>query len=144
MFFIAYAFKGQVHVFAGQVKIVSPSSCRTSAILKYFCPLEMSNFWCEPSSTLIHYMSLNATKPVFGVSDKARLKPACSATENSYKLEISPVASLDMILFKKRIIKALISLRKCAARLVCDFVVCKPRRQVFSQRGQYICELRKL
>ena len=31
--------KGQVPVFAGQVKIVSHSSCRTSAILKYFCPL---------------------------------------------------------------------------------------------------------
>ena len=41
MFFIAYAFKGQVHVFAGRVKIVSHSSCRTSAILKYFCPLRM-------------------------------------------------------------------------------------------------------
>ena len=39
MFFIAYAFKGQVHVFAGRVKIVSHSSCRTSAILKYFCLL---------------------------------------------------------------------------------------------------------
>ena len=26
-------------VFAGRVKIVSHSSCRTSAILKYFCPL---------------------------------------------------------------------------------------------------------
>ena len=39
MFFIAYAFKGQVHVFVGQAKIVSHSSCRTSAILKYFCPL---------------------------------------------------------------------------------------------------------
>ena len=39
MFFIAYAFKGQVHVFAGLVKLVSDSSCRTSAILKYFCPL---------------------------------------------------------------------------------------------------------
>ena len=39
MVFIAYNFKGQVHVFAGQVKIVSHSSCRTSAILKYFCPL---------------------------------------------------------------------------------------------------------
>ena len=39
MFFIAYTFKGQVHVFAGQVKIVCHSSCRTSAILKYFCPL---------------------------------------------------------------------------------------------------------
>ena len=39
MFFIAYAFKGQVHVFAGRVKTVIHSSCRTSAILKYFCPL---------------------------------------------------------------------------------------------------------
>ena len=36
MFCIAYAFKGQVHVFAGRVKTVSHSSCRTSAILKYF------------------------------------------------------------------------------------------------------------
>ena len=42
MFFIAYAFKGQVYVFAGQVKILSRSSCRTSAILKYFCPLNIS------------------------------------------------------------------------------------------------------
>ena len=40
MFFIVYAFKGQVHVFAGQVKIVSHLSCRTSAILKYFCLLQ--------------------------------------------------------------------------------------------------------
>ena len=39
MFFITYTFKGQVHVFAGQMKIVSHSSCRTSAILKYFCRL---------------------------------------------------------------------------------------------------------
>ena len=39
MFFIAYFFKGQVHVFAGGVKIVSHSYCRTSAILIYFCPL---------------------------------------------------------------------------------------------------------
>ena len=49
MFFIAYAFKGQVHVFEGRVKIVSHSPCRTSAILKYFCPLradifQMANF----------------------------------------------------------------------------------------------------
>ena len=39
MFCIVYAFKGQVHVFVGRVKAVSHSSCRTSAILKYFCPL---------------------------------------------------------------------------------------------------------
>ena len=38
VFFIAYTFKGRVHVFAGQVKIVGHSCCRTSAILKYFVP----------------------------------------------------------------------------------------------------------
>ena len=32
-------FKRTVNVFAGRVRIVSHSSCRTSAILKYFCPL---------------------------------------------------------------------------------------------------------
>ena len=46
MFFTAYAFEGHVHVFAaaGGVKIVSHSSCRMSAIFKYFCPLEMYIF----------------------------------------------------------------------------------------------------
>ena len=38
MFFIAYAFKGQVHVFAGRVKIVSHSCCRTSTILIFLFP----------------------------------------------------------------------------------------------------------
>ena len=42
MFFFAYAFKGQVHVFAGRVKIVCHPSCRASAILKYFCPLPIA------------------------------------------------------------------------------------------------------
>ena len=41
MFFIAYTFKGQVHVFAGRVNIVSDLSCRTSVILNFFCPLPM-------------------------------------------------------------------------------------------------------
>ena len=44
--FIAYTFKGQVHVFAGQVKIESHSSCRISAILKYFCPLQGVPIYC--------------------------------------------------------------------------------------------------
>ena len=39
MFFIAFTFKGHEHVFALQVKVVSHSSCRTSPIFKYFCPL---------------------------------------------------------------------------------------------------------
>ena len=41
MFFIACAFKGHVHAFAGRVKVVSHSSCRASAIFKYFCPLNL-------------------------------------------------------------------------------------------------------
>ena len=43
MFFIAYTLKGQVHVFAGRVKVLSHSSCRTSAILKYFYPLDVQD-----------------------------------------------------------------------------------------------------
>ena len=39
MFFIAYTFKGQVHVlFAGQVKIVSHSSCRLVQYWNIFVP----------------------------------------------------------------------------------------------------------
>ena len=40
-------------------------------------------------------MGCDARKPVFGVSDKVRFKPACIATETSAKIEISLVASLD-------------------------------------------------
>ena len=32
-------YRTSIHVFAGRVKIVSHWSCRTSAILNYFCPL---------------------------------------------------------------------------------------------------------
>ena len=44
-------------------------------------------------------MGRDARKPVFGVSDIARLKPACSATETSWKIEISLVSSLYIILY---------------------------------------------
>ena len=44
-----------------------------------------------------------------------------------------------MILSKKRITKALISLR----RLVCTFIVHKPRRQVFLRPGPYVCSFSK-
>ena len=59
-------------------------------------------------------MGLAAIKPVFGVSDKTRLKPVSSATEASLKIEISLVASLAMILSKTQITKALIRLHRCA------------------------------
>ena len=44
MFFIAYAFKGQVPVFAGQVKIV---------ILEYFCPLVGTHFFFFGKNTIL-------------------------------------------------------------------------------------------
>ena len=59
-------------------------------------------------------MGRNATKPVFRVSDKARLKSISSATETSWTSEILLVASLDTTLSNKRITKALIRLRICA------------------------------
>ena len=55
-------------------------------------------------------MGLDATKPVFGVSDKVRLKPVSSATEANWNIEILHEASLDIIIYNKRITKALISL----------------------------------
>ena len=57
-----------------------------------------------------NHMGLIARKPVLGVSVKASFKPVSSATETSEKIEILPVARLNMVLFKKRITKALIRL----------------------------------
>ena len=56
-------------------------------------------------------MGLVTRKPVFRVSDKASFKPVSSVTETSWKIEISPVASLDMLLSNTQITKALIRLR---------------------------------
>ena len=56
-------------------------------------------------------MGLVTTKPVFGVPYKASFKSVSSATETSYKIEISPAASIHMIFSKKQITKALIRLR---------------------------------
>ena len=79
-------------------------------------------------------MGLDATKPVFRVSDKASFKTVSSATETSSKTEISPVASLHMILSKKRVIKALIRLRGCAGWSA-PVLFANPPRQVVSRRG---------
>ena len=84
----------------------------------------------------MHKMGLVATKPVFRVSDKVRFKPACSATETSWKIEISLVASLNMILSNKQITKALIRLRQCAGWSA-PLLFANTRRQVFSHRGPY-------
>ena len=70
-------------------------------------------------------------KPVSGVSDKPKLKQVSSATETSQKIEISLVASLDMIVSKRPITKALISLNGCAGWSA-TLLFANPQRQVFS------------
>ena len=75
-------------------------------------------------------MGLVARKPVFRVSDKARLKPASSATGT----EVLLVASLDMIDSNKRITKALITLRVWAGWSE-PLLFANLRRQVFSRLG---------
>ena len=59
-------------------------------------------------------LNLVTRKPVFGFSDQVRLKPVCSATETSYRLEILDIATGCIILSKQRTTKALISMRGCA------------------------------
>ena len=70
-----------------------------------------------------------------GCFDKECFKPVSSAKETSLKIEISPAASLHMILFKKQK-KALIRLRGFAGWSV-PVLFTNPRRQGFSRRGPY-------
>ena len=75
------------------------------------------NFWqCEYDTKIWYtgtYLGHVARKPVFGVSHEV-IKPACLATETSWKIAISLMSSLDMILSNMHIKKALIRLRGCA------------------------------
>ena len=82
-------------------------------------------------------MGLITRKPVFGISDKVRFKSACSAAETNTIIEISLVASLDVILSKKRKTKALIRLRRWAGWSA-PVLFATLRRQVFSRRGPNI------
>ena len=65
-------------------------------------------------------MGLDARKPDLGVCNKVIFKQAYSATETSLKIEISLVASLDIITSNKRITKALIRSAQAGLRLCCS------------------------
>ena len=91
------------------------------------------------------YMSHDTTKHVFGVSDQARHKPACTDTEASLSLEISAIESRDILLSKQQTtkaqislhIQALIRLRGCAgwsAPLLFAYHI----RHIFSWPGSYV------
>ena len=75
-------------------------------------------------------------KSVFGVSDKVRFKPACLATETSWKNESLLLESLYITLYNKRITNALIRLRG-GAGWSAPLLFANHRRQVFSRRGPY-------
>ena len=68
------------------------------------------------SILMMYHMSHVTRKPVFGIFDQVRIKPACSATETSKRLEISVIETRD-ILSGQRLTKMLIRLHGCAGDL---------------------------
>ena len=88
-------------------------------------------------------MGLNETKPVFGVSDKASFKPVSSATETSKKIEISPLASLYMILSEKTNNKGA-DKTAWIGRLVYTCVVHKPPKTGFLVSRPKLFQIRPL
>ena len=60
---------------------------------------------------VICHMSLVKRKPVFGVCNKDRLKPACATTDTSWTLEISDIETRGIILSRQRTRKVLIRLQ---------------------------------
>ena len=90
--------------------------------------------WCHTPYWM--HMSLVMRKPAFGVCDQVTLKPACSVTEASIRLEIFVTVTRDITLFRQRTTKALIRLRGCAGwsvPLLFAYVI----RHVFSRLGSY-------
>ena len=89
-------------------------------------------------------MGLVVRKTVFGGGggggcfDKECFKPVSSAKETSLKIEISPAASLHMILSKKQTKGAdqTAQMRRCAGWSA-PMLFTNPRRQGFSRRGPY-------
>ena len=96
----------------------------------------MGLHWSQQTLGIVVSAIFDARKPVFGVSNKVRLKPVCSATETCLKNEISLVASLAMILSNKRITKSLIRLRGCAG-WTAPLLFENHRRQFFSRRDPF-------
>ena len=95
-----------------------PDKCSTIRISRSRKPVTMD------------YLSIVTRKPVFGVCNQVKLKPACAATEASrglkfqmWKLEVlyylgSEKLGADQIVWMRR--------------LICTFVVCIWHQQVFS------------
>ena len=86
----------------------------------------------------LNHFSHVTRKPVFGVCDQLRLKPACSADETSWGLEIPAVTSRG-ILSRQRTTRVLISLRGCAGWSAPLLFI--SHKQVFSWCGSYVTNI---
>ena len=75
-------------------------------------------------------MGLVARNPVFGVSNKAILKPVSSAIETSWKIEIFACSKIISGTFQKANNKSADQTARMR-RLVCAFVVRKPPKTGF-------------
>ena len=80
--------------------------------------------FCDNRKKSCKYLSRVTRKPVFGVCNQVRLKPACAVTPTTYSLQISAIASTGIILSRQRTTKVLIRLRGCSGwSAQCAFVV---------------------
>ena len=59
-------------------------------------PVSQCSLWANKKSRF--YFSRVASRPVLGVSDRARHKPGCITTEDGQRLEISDLGSGEIVL----------------------------------------------
>ena len=84
---------------------------------------------------MYRHMSFVARKPVFGICDKVRLKPACSATETwSWNSGYNKYGYYTIQAANNKGADQTARMR----RLICTFVVRIWQKQVFSWRGSYL------
>ena len=100
------------------MRVCRMSLRRTKTAIISWCGSFVSSYtlcrpWCLYSFS-VWYLSLVTRKPVFGVCDQVKLKPAYSASETRWRLEISDIKTRGIILSKQRVTKALNSLCGCA------------------------------
>ena len=100
--------------------------------IQSYCPLLAHSVWLQPLSlqplslglfdticfySKIHWIIWASSRENVssGIFDQVRFKPAFSATEASWSLDISNITSRDVVLSRQRTTKALIWLRGCAS-----------------------------
>ena len=106
-----------LHLIAAHVHHLSHNFFVTS-LNSSTCVLGLRMKGCQETDmfscmSITNYMNHGMRKPVFGVCDQVRLKPACSATETSKRLEILHIETTDIIPSCQQTTKAVIRMREC-------------------------------